>query len=162
MSFVIPVPWWLETRLPVSLIAAAVAATVLVLGIASLWNKSRSARYVIVIYSIFGLLLIGFYGFFFGVEFFMSRYLSVLSPFLALLSIISAYRLLLLMAERWRAALLPIAAGLCVVGIAAHNLLLYRYGLRHDHFQVESWVQKNIPRGTWVGAIADRNAGILP
>jgi hypothetical protein len=161
VSFVIQLPWWLETKWPVMLVGGVVAGTVLVVGIMSLWGRSRSARYMIVIYTIFAILLVGFYGLFFGVEFFMSRYLSVVSPFIALLSILAAYRLLLLMAERWRAALLPGAAGLCVVAVAAHNLLLYRYGLRHDHFQVVDWVEKNVPPGTWVGAIQTGTLGFF-
>ena len=37
--------------------------------------------------------------------------------------------------------------------IAIHNAGLYVGGLRHGHFQVVDWVQKNVPPGTWVGAI---------
>jgi len=127
-----------------------------------LWTESRIGTHVVVAtYVIFGCLVISFYGLFFGAPYFMSRYLSILSPFLALLGVIAAYRCLMLMPKRLhQATLIPAAASVAIVAVGL-NGMLYRNGLHHEHFQVVDWVKAHVPAQTWVGAIQTGTLGFF-
>jgi len=159
VTVVVPIPSLLETRTLMIVLAVAVIAAALVLAGKTLWSSSTAAPFVLLTYGIFGILLILFYGIYFGVPYFLSRYFSVLSPALALVGITAAYRLLMLMRNDVRQmVVLPIA---CLIGlfVVALNGVLYRNGMWHQHFQVVDWVEAHVPPQTWVGAVQTGTLG---
>ena len=103
----------------------------------------------------------GYYGLFFGAPWFLSRYLSALSPLLWLLSLTSAYLLLagFLRSRRTFMAcgaaltsmLLLVAAGLAVLN--------FQGGRSNGHRQVVDWVQKNVDERQWVGGVQTGTLG---
>ena len=155
------IPRALETAWPVVVVALVVLAG---LGWAA-WSlvgrrNLRGLRFC-VITLVFCAGIAGYYGLFFGAPYFISRYLSALSPLLWLLSITSAYLLLagLLRDRRTFMAcgaaltsmLLLVAAGLAV--------LQFRGGQSNGHRQVVVWAQKNVDERQWVGAIQTGTLG---
>jgi len=101
-----------------------------------------------------------FYGFFFGVGFFMSRYFFPFSPFLALVTTYWGYR-------AWRTAppelalarlAVPTLLLLLVVGLGVR---LYLRGTDQGHFQVVEWVEHNVPDDVWVGAVQTGTLGFF-
>jgi hypothetical protein len=161
VGLIVAIPASVETK-PLT-IALAVAIVAAVLGLASwiLWRQSAAARYVVATCAAFGVLLILFYGLFFGASYFMARYLSVLSPFLALAGIIVAHRLLVLLNQRVRGVLLTPALIAAALAVVALNALIYRGGMRHEHFQVVDWVEAHVPPQTWVGAVQTGTLGFF-
>jgi hypothetical protein len=105
-------------------------------------------------------ILVVFYGFFFGVGFFLSRYFFPLSPFLALVAVYWASR-------AWhavvpRAGWAPIAAAtLVAVLVVGLDVRLYLRGTNQGHFQVVEWVRQNVPDDVWVGAVQTGTLGFF-
>ena len=148
----LPIPDSLETRLPVVLVSIVGVAIAVAIAARMLWRRSRSTAFVFAAYGIFGVLLVAFYGGYFGAPYFMSRYLAPLSPFLALAGVMTLYWVAGLIGEDWRRPLLAAGAGLAAILVLGLNAVLYKRGLNHEHFQVVNWVQRNVPPETWVGA----------
>ena len=157
----VPIPRALETVWPVIVVALVVLAG---LGWAA-WSlvarrSLRGARFC-VITLVFSAFVAGYYGLFFGAAWFVSRYLSALSPLLWLLSITSAY-LLLAGLLRDRRTFMACGAALTsmlllvAVGLA---VLHFRGGRSNGHRQVVDWVQKNVDERQWVGAIQTGTLG---
>ena len=162
VMMILPIPGTFETKPLTIILSVLIVAVAAVWAVNFLWTESRiGTRVVVVTYVIFGCLVISFYGLFFGAPYFMSRYLSILSPFLALLGVIAAYRCLVLMPKRLRqATLMPAAASVAIVAVGL-NGMLYRNGLHHEHFQVVDWVKAHVPAQTWVGAIQTGTLGFF-
>jgi hypothetical protein len=157
----VPLPRALETAWPVVVVSLLVLAA---LGWAA-WSlvarrSLRGLRFC-AITLVFCAGIGGYYGLFFGAAWFVSRYLSALSPLLWLLSITSAYLLLAgLLRERrtfmacgaaLTSMLLLVSAGLAV--------LHFRGGRSNGHRQVVDWVQKNVDERQWVGGIQTGTLG---
>ncbi len=155
------VPQALETAWPVVVVSLVVLAG---LGWAA-WSlvarrSLRGLRFC-AITLVFCAGIGGYYGLFFGAPWFLSRYLSALSPLLWLLSLTSAYLLLagLLRDRRTFMAcgaaltsmLLLVAAGLAV--------LHFQGGRSNGHRQVVDWVQKNVDERQWVGGVQTGTLG---
>ena len=153
VTLVLPIPLSLRTSVPVVCVGVIIIIAACVLGSYSLWRQSRSARPVLVTYGVFGALLIGFYGLYFGAMYFMSRYLVVLSPICALCGFMAAYQVMqrLIRADlRWVA--FRSAMALALVLAVGLNLRIYHKGQHQDHFQVVGWVERHVTPATWVGA----------
>lgn len=138
--------------------ALVAVATVLVLAVfaaffAGVLRRGGAVRLVVTAYTLYGLMLCGYYGLFFGAPHFVSRYLAPLAPLL----IVAAVSVLLMLsrvvfARHWAQATSVVGIG----GLLLSTLLLVRLlmpGVHvHEHFQVVRWVQQNVPEEVWVGA----------
>jgi hypothetical protein len=105
-------------------------------------------------------LFVVFYGFFFGVGFFVSRYFFPLSPFAALVTVYWGWHAWCAVAPRFMAVRLaaPALLALLVAGLDAR---LYLHGTNQGHFQVVEWVQHNVPDDVWVGAVQTGTLGFF-
>jgi hypothetical protein len=130
----LPIPARLEWQTPVMLVTLAVVLPVLVWFFLACWRRGGTIRLVVAAYAVHGLLLVSYYGLFFGASHFLGRYL---------------------------AGTLAAAAGLA--GLTLSVLLLVRLllpGVRvHEHFHVVRWVDENVPAETWVGAVQTGTLG---
>jgi len=105
--------------------------------------------------------LVLFYGFFFGVPTFLSRFLFPLSPFLALLWAVGVVR-----AWRWghQRGLSQVAqvaaAALCIATVAVH-VRSYVNLRGHLQLQMLRWVNENVPDGIWIGAVQSGTLGFF-
>ncbi len=152
VTLVLPIPLSARTAMLTILLSIAVIGMALVLAGKMLWSYSRSAPFILVTYGILGIFLILFYGGYFCAPYFMSRYLAVLSPVLALVGVTAAYRVLILIRSGLRQMVLAPVAALVVILVVGHNGRLYKNGMQHEHFQVVGWVEAHVPPQTWVGA----------
>ena len=156
----LPIPsQWEERR-------AVIAASMLVIGVgivaAALFASRISAagRRWFGILGLWAALLAIFYGLFFGVGFFLSRYFFPLSPFLALVSVYWAYGAWRAVASRLALARLALPA-LLVLLVVGLDLRLYLRGANQGHFQVVEWVQQNVPDDVWIGAVQTGTLGFF-
>ena len=155
------IPRVLETAWPVIVVAVVVLAGLAWAAWSLVGRRSLRGLRFCVITLVFCAGVGGYYGLFFGAAWFVSRYLSALSPLLWLLSLTSAYLLLAgLLRERrtfmtcgaaLTSVLLLVAAGLAV--------LQFRGGRSNGHRQVVDWVQKNVDERQWVGGIQTGTVG---
>jgi len=155
------IPRALETAWPVIVVALVVLAG---LGWAA-WSlvgrrSLRSLRFY-AITLVFCAGIGGYYGLFFGAPWFVSRYLSALSPLLWLLSIASAYLLLAGLLRDRRTFMVSGAALTSMLLFVAVGLavLQFRGGHSNGHRQVVDWVQKNVGERQWVGGIQTGTLG---
>ncbi len=141
-----------------------IAASLLVLA-AWIWLAARIVRAgdarrrtLGLLVGLYALGLVTYYGFFFGVPFFLSRYFFPLAAFGALLlaGLIDGA----VDRERTRVFAWPIAAGVLALTLGAH-LQIHRQGRQHDHFQVVEWIERNVPPDAWVGAIQTGTIGFF-
>jgi hypothetical protein len=161
LMIVFSIPHSLELKKFTIVASIVFVAAVLIWGGTFLCRQSRAGRYVLLTYAIFGLCLVSFYGLYFGAPYFMSRYLAVLSPVLALISVLAAYRLLALVSERFRSAAATAATAGCLAVELALNIYLYHIGMQHEHFQVVNWVDAHVSPDTWVGAVQSGTLGFF-
>jgi hypothetical protein len=156
----LPIPARLEWQTPTMLAAIAVSLPILGWFFLSCWRRGGTIRLVVAAYAVHGLLLVSYYGLFFGASHFLGRYLAPLAPLLILASV-SVLLDLARRISRDRAGTLVAVAGLA--GLTLSVLLLVRLllpGVRvHEHFQVVRWVEENVPAETWVGAIQTGTLG---
>lgn len=102
-----------------------------------------------------------FYGFYFGAQHFLNRYLFPVSAFLMILWVLIAWHLWQRAAtNRFRPLAATAAVGLLVIALGMH-VRLYRNGSEHMHFQVVEWVQKHVPETTWVAAVQTGTLGFF-
>jgi hypothetical protein len=153
MTLVLPIPLSLRTKLLVIIGALVVIAAIFLLAARMVWTSSRSAPYILAVYGLLTAFVVAFYGTYFGAPYFMSRYLAVLSPVLAIFGVIAAYRVLDLVPVNSRRTLLTAMVSVVIAFTIGLNVRLYRSGLTaHEHFQVVTWVRNHVPPETWVGA----------
>ena len=155
------IPRALETGWPVIIVALVVLAG---LGWAA-WSlvgrrDLRSLRFC-AITLVFCAGIAGYYGLFFGAPWFVSRYLSALSPLLWLLSFTSAYVLLagLLRDRRAFVAVGAALASMLLLVAAGIAVLDFRGRQSNGHRQVVDWVRKNVDERQWVGGIQTGTLG---
>jgi len=105
--------------------------------------------------------LILFYGLFFGVPTFLSRFLFPISPFFALVwgvAVCKAWRSARQRGFRKMAQLA--AAALCAAAIGVH-LRSYRNLRGHLQLQMLRWVNRHVPEPTWIGALQSGALGFF-
>ena len=155
----LPIPRSLQLQEWVIALCGGLLVIVAIVVVRSVSRWSPSARTLGLVAGAYGLGLCGFYGFFFGVAFFVSRYLFPLSPFLALLTA-AALRAIWDKEPRIRRLAAPIAAVVFVL-VLGTQARLYLRGTQHPHFQVVEWVDANTEESTWVGAIQTGTLGFF-
>lgn len=147
-----------EHPLAVVVALLLIAGTILAARHAYLHGDS-TRRGVIAVVGIYAALLAGYYGLLFGAGHFLARYLSPLSPLLALLTVGSAAVLL----SRTRPAVRRLGTmGGIGVAVTLALILAGRVYVRrneHLHFHVVDWVEANVPDDVWVGAIQTGTLG---
>ena len=149
----LPIPASVETWPSVIAVTAVVVAVILAVFLLGVFLRGGPVSFVVAAYVIYGLMLCGYYGLFFGAPHFMSRYLAPLAP-LMIVAAVSVLVTLTRIFEARRGA--AVMAGAGVLGLALSAALLVRLLLPgvhvHEHFQVVRYVQQNVPEEAWVGA----------
>ena len=157
----VPIPQSLEATWPV-----LAAATVMMLGFGwAAWvvfgRTGVRGRRMCLLTLLFGAMLGGYYGLFFGAAWFVSRYLSALTPIFAVIAVYLVW--LTLARQPFGRRSLPFGVagvlGLALaisVGLAARQ---YQSGVSNGHRQVVEWVQGNVDDRTWVGAVQTGTLG---
>jgi hypothetical protein len=150
----LPLPNSLETKLPVIAVSILLPAVLLALFLRLAGTSADLARRFVLIGCVFGAGLCTYYGVFFGADWFLARYLSVLAVFFwpAAATVVFVLILSLFERVRWQsfAATLVLVA---MLGLsAAFAASAYAKGQSHMHRQVVDWVSENVPDSAWVGA----------
>jgi hypothetical protein len=156
-----PVPSAVERMAVVPWLAGALAVTIIPIFLVQLYRRGGPVLNAVVwAYVIHAVALAGYYGFFFGAQHFLSRYLSPLAPLLIIASVWVALdfgRRLFpnhpdLLAKLYGFGGLIVSAALLV------RLLLP--GVQEQgHMQVVRWVQENVPDTAWVAAVQTGTLG---
>lgn len=159
----VPIPRSLEILAPV--ILASIAT--IVISVTGFWYYSARltlpARRFFVSGMAFVVCVGVFYGLFFGATHFLARYVSALSPFLWLSSVVTAFFVLNLVfrtpvaVQRSALALLAVLM-VSALGFAGTN---FAQGTTHMHMQVVNWVKENVPETQWVGAVQTGTLGFF-
>jgi hypothetical protein len=112
-------------------------------------------------WSVWALLVVGFYGLIYGAGYFAGRYLYPLSPWMALLTVAMAHRL-------WAQVGRPspratTAAGLSFILVMSIGLdwRAHRLGMNNGHFQAVEWIEKHVPDDVWIAAIQTGTVGFF-
>jgi hypothetical protein len=155
------IPRALEASWPVIVVASAVVAGLGWAAWSLLGRRSLRGRRFCVVALLFSAGIAGYYGLFFGAPWFVSRYLSALSPLLWLSTIASVYLLLAGLLRGRRAFLASGAVLLSLLLLVAAGLAIrgFRGGQSNGHRQVVEWVQKNVGEKQWVGGIQTGTLG---
>jgi hypothetical protein len=162
VTVIAPIPRAFESSTLIIWLSVLLTGVAALLSIKLLWARSASGRFVLIAYLIFSILVIGFYGLFFGAGHFIPRFLGVLSPFFALLGVSAGYRLLLAMRDHHRRTItLKAGAALAMVAVLGANWIIYRNGHYHQHMQVVDWVEAHVPNQTWVAAVQSGTLGFF-
>lgn len=157
----VPIPRALEAAWPVVVASVALLVAVGWATWALVGQHDLRRRRFCIIALLFCAGIGGYYGLFFGAPWFVSRYLSALSPMLWLLLVTTAY---LALAGLLRERRTFLNSGAAIVSV----LLLWAAGLAAFHFvkqtsnghkQVVDWVQKNVDERQWVGAVQTGTLG---
>ena len=157
----LPIPGELERDPLVMAVTAAAVGVVLIGLMLRLWRHGTTpARAMALAVLLHGIALVVYYGFFFGAQHFLSRYLAPLAPLLIVASLVTALDLGRLMIQRRPAVLAATYSG---VGLLLCVALLLRALIpgvtREGHEQVVAWVDGNVPKGVWVGAVQTGTLG---
>ena len=156
-----PIPQSLEAAWPV---LAAAALTILGCGWFAWVVIGRSGvrgQRLCILTLLFGAMLGGYYGLFFGAAWFVSRYLSALTPIFAVIVVYLVWSTLARQPFGRRslsfgaAGLLGLALAISVAFAARH----YQSGVSNGHRQVVEWVQGNVDDRVWVGAVQTGTLG---
>lgn len=156
----LPIPRDAETSWPVIAVASM---ALLAMGWAA-WHCFRElglrGRRFVLLASIFCAGLSGYYGLFFGAPHFLSRYLSALTPLLALLGVATALALLArLRIPQAQGAILVAVLGMALLISTARAALHFRAEPNNGHRQVVEWVAQNVEERQWAGAIQTGTLG---
>jgi hypothetical protein len=127
-----------------------------------LWRQFKHgtpvARALSMIYLVYGVSLVGYYGLFFGAPHFLGRYTAPLAPLLIIAALVAALELGRLINRKDLLAWCYGGLGLVLI-----CLLLVRMALpgmtRQGHEQVVAWIQENVPPTVWVGAVQTGTLG---
>lgn len=159
----LPIPRQYESNAIVVL-----GSVILLLGVAALIGRfvSRSGlrgnRFTFLVGG-FGLSLAGYYGLFFGAPHFITRYMSSMTPLLAVLMAALFYQLLLLRRQR------VFIGDTLMVGLLASALLItgarsmshVQEDPNNGHRQVVDWVSQNVLPSQWVAAVQTGTLGFF-
>ena len=147
--FIFPLPNSLQMKLPV-ILTNIVLLMGIVIGLWQLWFRLQSPteRRLFVLVGLYLLGLSGFYGLYFGAYFFLSRYLSPVSPFLALLwatMVVWAWLKIPWQSIRYGISLLLI---LTIIGVTVY----LRVKTYHKHFQLVNWTKQHVSEAEWIAS----------
>lgn len=142
--------------------AIATGLVILILGVfcVQVWQRGGPARYVVLAYLLFAVVMCAYYGFYFGAGWFLSRYLSPLAPLLITATVsVSLWALRRLRPEQGTTILCALGLAALLLNAALLGRLLIPGVREQGHFQVVDWVTENVPEETWVGAIQTGTLG---
>lgn len=156
----LPVPTALESSPAIIAICAVALLAVGAIYIGQALKFSRPTRFMLLAYALYGVMLCGYYGLFFGAPHFLSRYLMPLSPLL-IVAVLSVALMLAgrLMPRQSIPAVALAGCGALLLSLALLARQLLPHGHDQGHFQVVHWVQDNVPAETWVGAVQTGTLG---
>lgn len=156
----LPIPASLERSVAVIAICTAVVLAILLWFFFRILRQRHAQAPMVVAYALYGVGLVTYYGVYFGAGHFLSRYLAPLGPLLVTAAVWAALDL----ARRLPASRRMDLARLAGTGaLSLAILLLVRLilpGVKDQgHFQVVTWVEKNVSEETWVGAVQTGTLG---
>ena len=157
-----PIPRSLEETLPVFILSVSI----LILFSVMFWKifavKSLNAKRFFVTTYIFTLCISAYYGLVFGAAWFVTRYLSALSPMLWLISFMVVYVLLsnFFSKQQFAKILLFIASALTAISVVS-QVSGYQHGTQGPHKQVVDWTLLHINKEIWVGAAQTGTLGFF-
>ena len=159
IGVMVPIPWAIQNT-PAVIAACAVVSLLFIAFLAVVYRRASSIeRRLFTLSAIFLLCLSAFYGLFFGAGYFMARYLFPASPFLALLwAAVVVHAFSWANARLLRGTMAGAAAAVLFMILAVHTRA-YTQGVPHQHFQVVNWVNANVGKDEWIGAIQTGTLG---
>ena len=157
-TLVIPIPHGVQdTNYSVAATSLFLVLTLPLLSL--LWARATATeRSIMVLTGIFLGALVVFYGLFFGAFWFLPRYFFPASPLLALATAAVGLRIHKRVTARVPAASWVFGLGLLGV-IGAVQARAYKKGAVHMHGHVVQWIDQNLTKETWVGAIQTGTVG---
>lgn len=108
-----------------------------------------------------------YYGLFFGAPHFLQRYFSPLTPILWLAVCVTVYLFILALFGKNRNVQMVVFSIVLILLFAASTFAYIDYsrgyakGTAHEHKQVITWVQNNVPDSQWVGASQSGTLGFF-
>lgn len=162
LAVVAPVPETVETRLPVVLFTAAVCLAGLAAAVRICRRAAPRARAVGIAALIYGALLAGYYGLFFGAPWFVGRYLFPISPFATALAVIlcaDAVRRLPAATVRLRPVL--VSMGIVLLLATALNVRIYVNGPSNRYWHLVEWIETHVAPEDWVGSMQSGTIGFF-
>jgi hypothetical protein len=149
--FMFPLPSEIQKKLPI-IFVCIILLIVIAIKLWQLYSRLQSPieRRLFVIVSLYLLGLSSFYSSYFGVPFFLARYLFPISPFFALLWAVTVFWIWLRIP--WRA----IRYGISILFIVAMIIAtVYRpiKDKRISHFQMVTWVKQHVNEEEWIASI---------
>ncbi len=154
----LPLPSAVERYTVLRLVAAVIPLAVMATFLWRVFATRNPFRVAVAGYTLYAVMIIGYYGFFFGAQHFLSRYFAATAPLLITAALAVAL---------WIAPRLPrgrdLLAGAGMAALVLSALLLVRLtlpGVREQgHFHVVGWVEENVAEETWVGAVQTGTLG---
>lgn len=149
----LPIPRSMEESAFVVIISILTLVTISILFWKFFVKQSLSVKKFFVTTYIFAISICGYYGLFFGAAWFVTRYLSALSPMLWLISFLVVYALFSQLFSKQLFAKLFVLITTVLVSIAAiSQVVIYKKGTDGMHKQVVDWSQTYVDKEVWVGA----------
>lgn len=154
----LPLPGRFEAIVPTMVIALGWIALTCFVFWSYLARHDLVARRFLLVAMGLAVCLGGYYGVAFGAPHFLARYLSVVSPFLWLvtaLTVVYFFQAVFKTQTLWRTAFFVVVAALATLAAAFAGATFARGfspGTAHDHKQVAEWVVAHVPKQVWVGA----------
>ena len=149
----LPIPRNMEETLPVFIISSLI----IVFFCFSFWklfaNKSLNVKRFFLTTYIFVACISAYYGLTFGANWFVTRYLSALSPMLWLISFSVLYLLFSNVLSKQTFIKTAVATSTLLLSIGlVIQVFVFKNGDGHMHKQVVDWAMENVDRTAWVAA----------
>lgn len=161
MFVVLPIPQALEARSLVLALTSLLVVTYSTVAVFALRRLARKDRLLPVAVATYALLLVTYYGLYFGAAHFVGRYLSPISPWTTLFTAWCLLELVRRSTGAPQMALAHAGLGIAVILSLGLNLRWYLIGNRHMHDQVVDYVEENVPEEVWVGAVQTGTLGFF-
>jgi hypothetical protein len=161
VGVVLPVPDALSRKSVAVLPSAGLALAAAYVLVRIHRRAGAALRSLIVALALYAVCLAAQYAIAFEAPYFMARYMFPISPFLALLWLAPLGSWLSKFGEPRVFRVARLASVLvCFVTIAL-AIRVYARGPGHEHRQVVEWVERNVPRTSWVGAAQSGTLGFF-
>jgi hypothetical protein len=128
------------------------------------WLAKKTGRVPqqwLAVLAIWSTLVIGFYGAVYGAGWFMGRYLFVLSPWMALLSVALGHRIWVWLSSPMPRVAQAIVFSFALVMSLGLDVRAHMQGMNNGHFQAVEWIDEHVPENAWVGAIQTGTVGFF-
>ena len=157
----VPIPQAMEQTWLIVVASIAIVALSMWAAWALIGSRGLRGQRLCLTALLFSLGVCGYYGLFFGAAWFVSRYLSALSPLLWLLTCASAYVLMMGLLRSRRAWITcgSVAVALMVLSAGVFAGIRFAREQSNGHRQVVEWAQKNVDDQQWIGAIQTGTLG---